>query len=76
MKILSSLKIKYKIEKSDFYKLICEKIDKNENLIFEIEIIQSSIQEYSIFKILRKEGNYNQFIYIQKTIQLKLNKLQ
>ena len=76
IKILSSLKIKYKIEKSDFYKLICEKIDKNENLIFEIEIIQSSIQEYSIFKILRKEGNYNQFIYIQKTIQLKLNKLQ
>ena len=76
IKILSSLKIKYKIEKSDFYKLICEKNDKNENLIFEIEIIQSSIQEYSIFKILRKEGNYNQFIYIQKTIQLKLNKLQ
>ena len=76
IKILSSLKIKYKIEKSDFYKLICEKNDKNENLIFEIEIIQSSIQEYSIFKMLRKEGNYNQFIYIQITIQLKLNKLQ
>ena len=75
IKIISSLKLKYKLIKNDSYKIICEKNDTDTQINFQIEIMQSSISEFSIIKILRIEGNINQFNTFQKNILSKLNKL-
>ena len=75
IKIISSLKLKYKLIKNDSYKFLCEKNETESQINFQIEIMQSSIPEFSIIKIVRIEGNINQFNTIQKNILSKLNKL-
>ena len=75
IKIISSLKLKCKLIKNDSYKIICEKNESDLNISFQIEIMQSSIPEFSIIKFLRIKGNINQFNTFQKNILSKLNKL-
>ena len=75
IKIISSLKLKYKLIKNDSYKFLCEKNETESQINFQIEIMQSSIPEFSIIKIVRIEGNINQFNTFQKNILSKLNKL-
>ena len=70
IQILNSWRIKYRIDKKNQFKLICEK-----NLIieFEVNIINSFITEISILKFKLIKGMMNQYNEIIEKICIKLN---